>query len=75
MRFLRAILAHWGITARHASLRGLLCAAGALVAVLVCWQVCGLGVAALKPVPSKPFVARIHSKISASRQFFNNSQP
>ena len=51
MRFLRAILAHWGIAARLASLRGLPRAAGALVAVLVCWQVCGLGVAAVFAAP------------------------
>ena len=51
MRFLRAILAHWGIAARHSGLRGLLCAAGALVAVLVCWQVFGLGVAAVFAAP------------------------
>ena len=51
MRFLRAILAHWGIAARLASLRGLPRAAVALVAVLVCWQVCGLGVAAVFAAP------------------------
>lgn len=51
MRFLRAILAYWGLPARHASLRGLLCAAGALVAVLVCWQLCGPGVVAVIAAP------------------------
>ena len=51
MRFLRAILAYWGIAARLASLRGLPRAAGALVAVLVCWQVFGLGVAAVFAAP------------------------
>ena len=51
MRFLRAILVHWGIQARHAGLRGLPCAAGLLVAVLVCWQLCGLGVVAVVAAP------------------------
>lgn len=51
MRFLRAILVHWGIQARRASLRGLLCAAGALVAVLACWQLCGPGVVAVFAAP------------------------
>ena len=51
MRFLRAILAHWGIQARHAGLRGLPCAAGLLVAVLVCWQLCGPGVVAVFAAP------------------------
>ena len=51
MRFLRAILVHWGIQARHAGLRGLPCAAGLLVAVLVCWQLCGLGVVAVVVAP------------------------
>ncbi|MTJ93758.1 MAG: flagellar basal body P-ring formation protein FlgA [Desulfovibrio sp.] len=51
MRFLRAILAHWGGPARRASLRGLLCTAGSLVAVLVCWQLCGPGVVAVVAAP------------------------
>ena len=51
MRFLRAILVHWGIQARRASLRGLLCAAGALVAVLAGWQLCGPGVVAVFAAP------------------------
>ena len=51
MRFLRAILAHWGIQARHAGLRGLPCAAGLLVAVLVCWQLYGPGVVAVVAAP------------------------
>ena len=48
---MRAILEHWGIQARHAGLRGLPCAAGLLVAVLVCWQLCGLGVVAVVAAP------------------------
>ena len=51
MRFLRAILAHWGIQARHAGLRGLPCVAVYLVAVLVCWQLCGPGVVAVVAAP------------------------
>ena len=51
MRFLRAILAYWGGPARRASLRGLLCAAGPLVAVLLCWQLCGPGVVAVVAAP------------------------
>ena len=52
MRFLRAILAHWGGQARHVGQRGLHCAAGLLVAaVLVCWQLCGLGVVAVFAAP------------------------
>ena len=51
MRFLRAILAHWGGQARHGGLRGLLCAAGLLLAVLVSWQLCGPGVVAVFAAP------------------------
>ena len=51
MRVLRAILAHWGIQARHAGLRGLPCVAAYLVAVLVCWQLCGPGVVAVVAAP------------------------
>lgn len=51
MRFLRAILAHLGGLAQRASLRGRLCAAGLPVAVLVCWQLCGPGVAAVVAAP------------------------
>ena len=51
MRVLRAILAHWGIQARHAGLRGLPCVAVYLVAVLVCWQLCGPGVVAVVAAP------------------------
>lgn len=51
MRLLWAILAHWGALARRASLRGLPCAAGSLVAVLACLQLCGPGVVAVIAAP------------------------